>query len=474
MVRMYMVKKIILSVAILVIPSMVMSQKRLWRFFDNAANYLQNTQIVTDTKPFQHIDVAVTGGTSGFGFDLATPLWKWGQLRVGGVFRPFRTYGATFSLNMGDEEIGEKINIPNERFDMMSNMMYSFTNTYPDKRVTMLGDLKMNDFKMLVDVFPVKKHRNFHVTVGFYYGNGTLISANVKQEYLKTLAAVNTFNTMYKRALGKESLMDIEGIASDAGITLDGSLVFSSTIERLRRWGRINTEIVRSVDDGNGNITYYDANDMVVKTVNRYADFLPDEYVTNTRYSMTGANVGMGKYSRDVIAEEDVYYDYSVELDNPYYVTDASDPSGYREERYVRDENGTEIKKGNIHYHKGDVIYKAGDDVRLVPDEDNMIITEGKTNKFKPYVGVGYTLPVTKDKKLCVSVDAGVWIWGGHPKVEVSQPIGVDISGNTLYHTIDLTRDVNSLPRKVETYVGKIRSYPVFPEVSLRISRRLW
>lgn len=460
-----MINRILISLALFGMSLTAMAQKRIFE-------YLKNNQVTTEMKAFRHLDFAVTASTSGIGFDFATPLGSWAQLRMGAIFRPYRTYGAQFNLQT-DERIGEEA-FTDERFEQMANLMKSFTNTYPDESVVMYGDAKMNNFKFLVDLYPIKKHRNFHVTVGLYWGNSQLIDAVVSQEFQKTLSAVNVFNGIYKKALNKESIVDISGLVSDAGAEVDGAVVFKSAIDRLRNWGRIKNGIVRKVDDGNGTISFYDANNNLVKTLNRYIDFMPDEYVENNRYISVGVCMGMGKYARDYYAPEDIYYDYSMELDNAYYVADASQPSGYREERYVRDENGREIKKGNLRYHKGEVVYKEGEIVRLVPDEDCQMSTKGNTNGFKPYIGVGYTLPISRDKKTCISVDAGVLIWGGHPSVNVQQSMGVNATGQSVLYNIDLTEDVIDVPKKVAGYVNTLKRYPVFPEIGIRLSHRLW
>ena len=104
----------------------------------------------------------------------------------------------------------------------------------------------------------------------------------------------------------------------------------------------------------------------------------------------------------------------------------------------------------------------------------NTISATARVKKFKPYIGAGYTTAITKDKRTNVSIDAGVMFWGGKPSVDISTPVGVDADGNTIYCTVDLANDMTNLPAKVEKYVNSVKKYTVFPEISLRISQRLW
>ncbi len=409
---------------------------------------------VTETQRngwFNHIDVAFTAGTSGLGFDLATPMTDWARLRMGGVFRPFVTYDANFGMEVAEGLTKEE---QDERFAKLSETMMSLTGKTPARNIAMEGDMKMNNFKMLVDIFPIKRHRNFHVTVGFYYGDNTLLDARPTHESVRNLAAINLCNSMYKKALGRESLIDFEAL----GINNDGGAKFEVAEKVLRRWGA-HTET-----SGKGGINAGD----VPSEFNKELGIDP---TNNKYYAEYGISLPLGTINHDVIAQEDIYYDYSEKLDNPYYV-DAGD--GHVMVEYRTDANGRMIKKGEIRYRKGEVIYHAGDPLRFVPDENNSVRAVSKTNKFKPYIGMGYSMPITKDKRTSVSVDAGLMFWGGKPNVDISTPIGVDAQGNTVYNTVDLVEDVSNLPSSVEKYIDVAKMFSVFPEISLRISQRIW
>ena len=147
----------------------------------------------------------------------------------------------------------------------------------------------------------------------------------------------------------------------------------------------------------------------------------------------------MGTYSHDVVAQQDVY--------------DAN---------------------GNLRHRKGDVIRRAGETVRMVPDDDDMIRYDVHVNKFKPYFGVGYELAVSKDKRSTIGIDAGVLFWGGKPGIDFKLPVGKDAEGKNIYQTLDLVSDVDNVPGKLGDHVSTARDYCVYPEVSVRFARRLW
>ena len=398
---------------------------------------------------FNHLDVAATVGTSGIGFDLATPMTDWARLRLGGVFRPWVRYDASFTMEVSE---GLSSAEQSSRFDEMATKMQSLIGRKPTRTVDMEGDMRMNNFKFLVDIFPFKNNRHWHVTVGFYYGNSTLIHAINTAESSANIQAANAFNSMYRKALGKESLVNF----SQVGIENMDNVEFEKANEALRRWG------ARTY---NGQSKGYNQGDLPDEELNSILGIDPSD---NRFYSEYGVSLPIGTLERDIIAEEDIYYDYSEKLDNPYYIANGEEVT------YRTDANGRQIKAGSIRYHKGEVVRKAGEQLRFVPNADNTITADANVNRFKPYVGIGFDTHITKDKRTHIAFEAGVMFWGGRPRVDITTPVGMDANGNTVYANVDLVRDLRDMPSNIESYIKKVRMLPVFPELSLRISQRLW
>ena len=329
---------------------------------------------------------------------------------------PYIHFDPTFGIEVAEDLPKE---IQGNRFNQIADKLQGILGTRPELSVQMEGDVNMSNFKCLVDIFPIKKNRNFHVTVGFYYGNTDFITAVVSPYSMRNMTAIGALNSLYRKALGDKDgiIIDVE----EMGVTLPEGISFENT--------------------------------------NKF-------------------NVAIGQYSHDIVAKEDIYYDYTAELDNPYNVQIGTDKQGnpiYREVKYQTDENGRPIVKGGIRYHKGELMHKSGDPIRMAPDENNQISVSGRGWwKIKPFVGVGYSVPITKDRRTTLGIDAGVTIWGGTPAIDVKVPLGQDATGNPVYNTVNLVKDAKSMPGSVDRYVKLVKFLPVMPEISIRIAQRLW
>lgn len=343
---------------------------------------------------FNHFDISFTIGTTGLGFDIATPVTDWVRLRAGGTFRLPKEYRATI-----DTEVASGLDAAEQdrRFDRLSAMMKSFMGTTPERSIELEGNMKMNNFKFLVDIFPFKDNHHWRATIGFFYGNGTMIDGHNTAFSMNTLAGMSFYNLLYEQALRNE-FTDMSAL----GIDLEPEIK-QKIIDRLRNWGK----------------TRDDANNIV------YAEY--------------GISIPMGTYTHDIAAQQDIY-----------------------------------DKDGNLIHRKGDIIHKTGETIRAVPDKDDMLRCKVRTNAFKPYIGTGYEMYVSKDKRSSISFDAGIIFWGGKPKIDISLPSGFDASGKAVTQTIDLVRDASNIQGEMGEQVNTASSYNVFPELSLRFTRRLW
>lgn len=119
---------------------------------------------------------------------------------------------------------------------------------------------------------------------------------------------------------------------------------------------------------------------------------------------------------------------------------------------------------GTVRYHQGDL-------VMLRPNNKDVIKVDVHVNKLKPYIGAGYTFALSQDGKSSIDVDAGIMFWG-RPKVTTTVVQNYTREDKITY--LDLNEDVEHVPGKLGNYARKFHSLPVFPEISLRFSRRLW
>lgn len=158
-----------------------------------------------DDNTFKHLDISVTGGTTGIGIDVAAPVNDYLRLRVGGTFMPYFEKKMNFGV-----EVGEDPSKSDERFRKLSEMLEGFTGYKVSKSIDMLGTPNMSNFKFLVDVYPFKS-KKFHVTAGFYLGGSNIAKAVNTQEGMNSLVATAMYNSMYKKAAGNMPLMEYKG-----------------------------------------------------------------------------------------------------------------------------------------------------------------------------------------------------------------------------------------------------------------------
>lgn len=143
-------------------------------------------------KPFQHLDLSLVVGTTGFGVDLATPINKSIQIRTGFEFMPRFNHTMHFGIQAYDNEN----NILETKFDKMAGILQDLTGFEVDSQVDMVGQPNYYNFKLLVDVFPFKS-KKWHLTGGFYYGNSNIARAFNTTEDMTSLLSVGMYNRIY-------------------------------------------------------------------------------------------------------------------------------------------------------------------------------------------------------------------------------------------------------------------------------------
>lgn len=165
---------------------------------------------------FQHLDVSLTVGTSGIGIEVASPVTEWAQLRLGYEFMPRFTKTMGFDMTINGQparSYDEEGNRQETRFDKLKEFMYSFTGFDIDDHVEMIGKPTLNNFKLLVDVFPFKdnkKWKNLHFTAGFYWGSSKFAEAVNSTEAMVSLVSAGIYNKMYESAKNGDPLISFD------------------------------------------------------------------------------------------------------------------------------------------------------------------------------------------------------------------------------------------------------------------------
>ena len=150
----------------------------------------------TDSKAFRHLDLGVSMGTTGIGVEVASPVSSVVRVRAG-IDAMLRT---THNMHFDVQSFDENGQLTDSRIDKMSELLRSFTGYEVDGNVTMKGKPKMWNFKLLVDIFPFKNNKHWHVTAGFHWGTSTIATAENAIEDSPSLFSMGMYNNMYDNA----------------------------------------------------------------------------------------------------------------------------------------------------------------------------------------------------------------------------------------------------------------------------------
>jgi hypothetical protein len=115
---------------------------------------------------FEHLSAGISLGTTGIGIELATPVNEFLQLRAGYSFMPKFTV-----------KVSKDIDNPSEDFLKKEDGSGYYNH------IDIEAKPNMNDFKLLLDVYPFKKG-TFRVTAGAYIGSSKLASAKTTNHFL--------------------------------------------------------------------------------------------------------------------------------------------------------------------------------------------------------------------------------------------------------------------------------------------------
>lgn len=223
---------------------------------------------------FNHMDFGVTLGTTGLGFDVAMPATDWVRLRTGMSFVPKIEVPMNFDIQVGDDPKTSKA-----KFDRLSGMLSNFTGKKVEDEVHMTGRPTFWNWNFLVDVFPLKNNRHWHVTAGFYLGPSKVAEAFNQTESMSSLVAMDIYNNLYERVIASP-------ILNDEWYFFDHSaLEVIQDIQLLKDMGMFDAQdLPEQLQD-----MYWDKDD----------NFLKRTYQKIASYGRMGMR--MGTYKRDIV-----------------------------------------------------------------------------------------------------------------------------------------------------------------------------
>ena len=209
---------------------------------------------------FNHLDLGVTLGTTGIGLDAAMPVGDYVKLRTGFEVMPRFNYDMNFGVESFD---GTGTSIDQSTFNRMADVLYGLTGFKVDQNITMKGKPTMWNFKFMVDVYPFKNNKHWHVTAGFHWGPSKIAEAVNAQEDSPSLFAVGMYNHIYDVAYA-DWVLDIPTPLIETETT--GAMYMDPNTEKaILSMGRMGIPIGKyshDMTDAQGNVhkqgeTYY-------------------------------------------------------------------------------------------------------------------------------------------------------------------------------------------------------------------------
>ncbi len=154
---------------------------------------------------FSHLDLSLTTGTTGIGFDVAMPVNDMLSVRAGYAIMPHLTHTMHFGVEVGDDPTKSQ-----SKFERLSDLLEGFTGYQVDNVIDMNGQPTYWNWKLMVDVKPFR-NKHWHLTAGVYYGNRQVAQAVNTIEDMPSLMAVGIYNNLYQLALEDKPLAEVNG-----------------------------------------------------------------------------------------------------------------------------------------------------------------------------------------------------------------------------------------------------------------------
>ena len=173
----------------------------------------------TDKNLFNHMDIGVTLGSTGFGLDLSMPAGDYVRLRTGFTLMPHFTKNMHFGVQVGEDDPTkteeENKDIQDSRFNKLADALEGLTGYKARNSICMEGKPRFNNFKLLADIYPFKNNKHWHVTAGFYAGRAKIANAVNAQADMPSLMAVNIYNGIYWKVFNEQDVVTFNGAGAE-------------------------------------------------------------------------------------------------------------------------------------------------------------------------------------------------------------------------------------------------------------------
>lgn len=139
-----------------------------------------------------HLEMGLTVGTTGVGLELATPITKWARLRAGYDIAPRFKMDSHFDvMTYGGDQFNQN------DFDRARQLMRDFSGYELDPSVKMENTLTFQNWKVLLDIFPIPDNNHWRFTFGLYGGSRKLGKTINAMDEMTTLVTIGSYNNLY-------------------------------------------------------------------------------------------------------------------------------------------------------------------------------------------------------------------------------------------------------------------------------------
>lgn len=213
---------------------------------------------IKDPNIFNHLDLSITAGTTGVGFDLAAPIGDYAKLRTGFSAMPRFDLPTTYKIQVGDDATKSK-----SKFENIANRLEPTLGRKIEPKVGAIRQFTMWNWNVMVDVYPFKQNKHWRFTGGFYLGPSQVAEAFNDTESMPTLMAVNLYNTAYDKLHGKtrRELTDVQLIDLGTGLEdfardIDDLIILQEKFDRYGRMGVKMGTYRKDIVDEQGNVIH--------------------------------------------------------------------------------------------------------------------------------------------------------------------------------------------------------------------------
>lgn len=144
---------------------------------------------------FNHMNLGLELSSTGMGLNVAMPVGEYARVRTGFTWMPEFRANSRFGMQIGYDAASSS-----SKMAKMCEMLSNFTGTTVDNSVNMNLSPSWWNYKLLVDIFPLK-NKHFNVTVGFHLSPKVIGTAVNAPEEGSTITGLCMYNNMYEHAI---------------------------------------------------------------------------------------------------------------------------------------------------------------------------------------------------------------------------------------------------------------------------------